>query len=377
MRSAEGSTYKAKDGKRWVARYRYTDQKGQYREKKRYCLTHKLARAKIHELRAEAEAEAIQPDRVTFRQLDAFFRAEYVHEAKFVGGQKVSGFRQSVDTVKNYLDAALEFFGDKEISSITYADLQAYKTAILSTPTQRGGKRLEKTSFFAMQTQQGGQRSVSDTNHFLKRLRRLFAVAIEQGWLTVNPFNRGTALITDSFEVHRTRILSPEEESRLMTACERWRKHLVPIIIFAIETGCRRGEIKSVRWSDVNFDRRFITIESANTKTLRSRMVPMSARLVETLAQLRDVSMPYENSFIFGPSDFKKAFNAACSAADLNDLHFHDLRHTAITRMLEKGISPPLVMKVSGHTQHKTFLRYVNQSENSVYEIALRLDAAA
>jgi hypothetical protein len=85
-----------------------------------------------------------------------------------------------------------------------------------------------------------------------------------------------------------------------------------------------------VKWSAVNFDRRFITIESANTKTLQRSMFR---------------GWPERS-------------------------HFHDLRHTAITRMLEKGISPPLVMKISGHTQHKTFLRYVNQSENSVYEIA-------
>ena len=376
-RGPEGSTYKAKDSGRWVARYRYTDDNGRYRERKRYCLTHKQARAKIQELKAEAEAEALRADGVTFRQLDAFFRAEYVHEAKFVGGQKVSGFRQSVDTVNRYLDVALEFVGDRDINLITYADLQAFKGAVLSTPTQRGGKRSKMTSFFAPRTQQGGQRSVSDTNHFLKRLRRLFAVATEQGWLTVNPFNRGSSLIADSFEVQRTRILSSDEESRLMIACQRWRKHIVPLIIFAIETGCRRGEIQSVKWSAVNFDRRFITIESANTKTLRSRMVPMSARLVETILQLKETALPTGNDFIFGPADFKKGFNAACSAAGLDDLRFHDLRHTAITRMLEKGISPPLVMKISGHTQYKTFLRYVNQSENSLYEIALRLDAAA
>ena len=83
------------------------------------------------------------------------------------------------------------------------------------------------------------------------------------------------------------------------------------------------------------------------------------------------------SAFVFGGSDFKKGFNAAASEAGLDDVHFHDLRHTAITRMLEKGISPPLVMKISGHTQQRTFLRYVNQSESSVYEIALKLDKAA
>jgi integrase len=74
--------------------------------------------------------------------------------------------------------------------------------------------------------------------------------------------------------------------------------------------------------------------------------------------------------------DFKKAYITATKVADLPDLDFHDLRHTAITRMLEKGLSPILVMKASGHSQTKTFLRYVNQTETSVYEMAQKLDAA-
>jgi len=59
--------------------------------------------------------------------------------------------------------------------------------------------------------------------------------------------------------------------------------------------------------------------------------------------------------------------------AELPAVHFHDLRHTAITRMLGKGIFPPLVMKISEHTQQKTFLRYVNQSESSIYDLAMML----
>ena len=120
---------------------------------------------------------------------------------------------------------------------------------------------------------------------------------------------------------------------------------------------------------------RYLTIESATTKTLKSRMIPMSSRLLETMTKLWRNSVKRADAYVFGNSEFKTAFNKACANAGLPDVHFHDLRHTAITRMLEKGISPPLVMKISGHTQQKTFLRYVNQSEASIYELALRLDA--
>jgi integrase len=253
-RSFEGSVYKSKERKGWIARLRYTDSDGVKREKKRVCLTHSIAQAKIRQLRREIEAD--NADRKTFRQLDEFFRNKYVHEARFVGGKKISGFRQKLVAVEHYMDAARDYFGDRYIDSITYSDLQLYKDKIVN-----------------QRTIHGRERSVSDTNLFLKRLRRLFNIAIEQGWLTVNPFARGESLIKESFEVERTRILSGDEELRLLNACTGKRAHLRPLLIFAIETACRKNEILSLRWSSVDLNRRCIRIESQNTKTLKSRLV--------------------------------------------------------------------------------------------------------
>ena len=245
----------------------------------------------------------------------------------------------------------------------------------------------------------GRPRSVSDTNHHLKRVRKLFKVAIEQGWLATDPFKRGGSLIVESFEVERTRILTGEEETRLLAACtgdrvkeiERTRlgnverfgqrvnadnPRLRAIIITAIETAMRRGEMQRLKWKDVDLAGRVIRVEGTSTKTLKSRLVPISARLKTTLAQLRQNQLR-PDSLVFGGSDFKGAFESAAAHAGLSDVHFHDLRHTAITRMLEAGIPAPLVMKISGHTQQKTFMRYVNQTESSIYDIAMRLDAAA
>jgi integrase len=192
--------------------------------------------------------------------------------------------------------------------------------------------------------------------------------------MSENPFRRGSSLINESFEVERTRVLSADEEALLLSKCDRWRKHIKPVIIFAIETGLRRGEIQSLRWSSVDLNKRFLKVESRNSKTLRSRLVPLSQRAADVLAQLWQNSQRRDSALVFGEADFKRAFNGAASDAGLDDVHFHDLRHTAITRMLEKGISPPLVMKISGHTQQRTFMRYVNQSESSIYDIAMKLD---
>lgn len=355
----EGSIY-SKAGK-WYARLRYTDAQGNQREKKRTARSFAAGKAVLIELRAEINDE--KSDRKTYTFLDQWFRDEHVHAARIVDGKVLSGFRQKQVGVEHYLDAALAFFREFYIDEITYADLKAYKKHIADKPIDK--------------RKGGGQRSISDINHHLKRVRRLLNIAIEQGWLTVNPFKRGPALITESFETERDRILTPKEEMTLLAQCTGKREHLAAIIIFAIETCCRRGEIEKLRWSAVDLTKRVITIEATNTKTLKPRLVPVSARLRDTLTKLRGNRIPRPTAKVFTTGEFRRSFETAVRLSKLKNIHFHDLRHTAITRMLEAGIPQPLVMKISGHTQLKTFLRYVNQTERSILEIALKLDQAA
>lgn len=358
----EGSIYK-KNGK-WYARLRYTDADGKAREKKRTCISHAAAKAAIEEIRSQILDLASA--RKAYAALDQFYRDEYVHKARIVGGKKLSGFRSKVAGVEHYLDAALAFFGDKYIDEISYSDLKAYKKHIADKPID-AKKGAARDDF---------QRSVSDINQHLKRVRRLFNVAIEQGWLATNPFKRGTPLITSSFEEERTRVLTPAEETALLAQCTGKREHLAAIIIFAIETACRKNEIRTLKWSAVDLTERTIRIEATNTKTMKERLVPVTARLRDVLTKLRGSNLN-PNARVFRTGDFRHAFENATAEAKLSDVHFHDLRHTAITRMLEKDIPQALVMKISGHTQMKTFFRYINQTKRSIYDIALKLDQAA
>jgi len=73
---------------------------------------------------------------------------------------------------------------------------------------------------------------------------------------------------------------------------------------------------------------------------------------------------------VFGVTYIKKSFPTACDEAGITGLQFHDFRNTAITRMVNAGLPPMEIMKISGHTQWTTFARYVNPSEESVKRIA-------
>lgn len=363
-RRDEGSILKElKNGKhtgRWYARLRYTDRNGKRCEKKRTCPTFAAAKAEILNLKSEIGIAA--RDRWTYRQLDEFYRSQYVRVAQFASGVKISGFKQDLRIIAAYLNVALEHFGDTPIDTIGFADLENYKREIAGRPTIHSR-----------------QRSIADVNQNLRRLNRLFTVAIEQGKLDVNPFKRGKGLIASSQENERTRVLTHDEERRLLAECETpTRRYLIPLIIFAIETAARKNEILAVQWFDVNFIGKSIRVRNKSANAETSRLVPMAARLAEILAQLRQNSVGRLSARVFGVKDFKKAFNGALRDAELYDVHFHDLRHTGITRMVRsRQLSIPEIMKISGHTQLKTFLRYLNLDDFAMSEISARLSSAA
>lgn len=356
-RRDEGSIDRQPDG-RYLIRLQYTNAAGKRTSKKRYVIGHEHAKKKLGELREEIAREL--SDRKSYRDLDKFYRKEYVHTAKIVDGRKVSGFKQKTGIVEMYLDRLLDHFAEWPIDSITFADLLEYKKLLLATPTIHDRPR-----------------SVADVNQTLRRLRRLLNVGVEQGWLATNPFTRGKGLIADSHETERTTVLSEKQEAMLLAVCcSPYRKHLRPLVMLAIDTAARKGEIEAVKWSDVDFKNRSIRVKNKTRNVETTRLVPMPARLEKELAKLRQ-NVRFANSRVFDLGDFKKAWKSACENAGLDGLHFHDLRHTGITRWLERGVSISDAMKASGHTVMKTFMRYVNQHESSMAAFADKLDNAA
>ena len=116
-----------------------------------------------------------------------------------------------------------------------------------------------------------------------------------------------------------------------------------------------------MKWADINFQSGEIHIPQTNTKTEDARMVGITPRLREELEKLWEVSPKNSDSLVFGKIDsIKTAWKTACRLANIQDFRFHDCRHTATTRMIASGSPHTEVMKITGHTQLKTFLRYLN-----------------
>jgi integrase len=199
--------------------------------------------------------------------------------------------------------------------------------------------------------------------------------ALQNEWIIKNPFTLTKGMISKAAEVERDRILSFEEESRLLAVCVDKRAHLKPMLICALDTAMRRGEIFKMKWQDVDFSKSEIFIPQTNTKTEDSRTVGITPRLREELELLWEVSPKDRNQIVFGITDtIKTAWKTACRLANIDDFRFHDCRHTATTRMISSGSPHTEVMKITGHSQLKTFLRYLNITSETANSVASRLN---
>lgn len=202
-------------------------------------------------------------------------------------------------------------------------------------------------------------RSIASVNRELEQLRAILNFAHREGWILRNPFQAGRALISKADEEVRERILTEDEEARLLAACVGPRAHLKAIIICALDTGMRRGEIFKLKWADVHLQEGIITVRKMTTKTGKERVCGITPRLKAALETQWWMSDQQENSLVFGIADtIKRAWASACRSAEIDGLQFRDLRATANTRMEMANIPESVRMKILGHSQASTNYRH-------------------
>ena len=339
------------------ARVRYVDPAtGKRKEATRHAPTLAAVSETRRELLKEIKKEIAAPAKDRKELFDEFadwFEENYVTEAEFRNGLKVSG-RRSLGTTKAQLQALKNYFGKRRLESITHDSLQQFAKA----------RRNEKIQFKVKQR----ERSVASVNRELSLLRRMLKAAVDQRWLEESPFGRKDPVILISHEHQRQRILTQTEELKLLAACDTpRRKHLEPIVVCALDTGMRLGEILKLVWRDVDLENNQITIIAFNAKSARERIVPVSDRLHDELVRLQAQAPKNPLERVFGvSSNVKRSFEGARHEAGLDDVRFHDLRHTFGSRLVGLGIPLAEVARLMGHADVKMTYRYINVNAETV-----------
>jgi integrase len=154
----------------------------------------------------------------------------------------------------------------------------------------------------------------------------------------------------------RDRILNDEEFNRLFIELEKISPWYKPLVEFAIETAMRRGELMSLLWANVNFEKSVAFLPL--TKNGDSRYVPLSSKAVRILKSLpRDID---GRVFPLNKQTVSILFLRAAKRSKLSDIHFHDLRHMALTKLSARFTNILELSTISGHKELKMLQRYVH-----------------
>jgi len=250
-------------------------------------------------------------------------------------GQKAFADKQQVAR-----EVLLKFFGDVPVSGITYRDLELLRSERSQTPTW-----------------QRKPRSPARVNREMSILRHMLNKAVQWDKIDVSPFTKGESLFLRENN-ERIRYLTQEEAEQLLKACPA---HLRPIVETALNTGMRKGEILSLKWSQIRDG--WIYLEE--TKSGKGRPVPLNDAQISVFGELR-ARQQLRSPFVFCDDkgrpfgNVQKSFDSALKRAGIYDFHFHDLRHTCASWMVMAGADLVAVQKQLGHSSIKTTMRYAH-----------------
>ncbi len=335
---------------------------------------------------------------VTLGRITDLSPAEAREEAKKALGDAAKGHDPAVARRRARTSTLREFVKDVYGPWIT-ARRKTGKAAVraLNRFTDLGGTRLADIS--AWQLERWRTRKLKSgvkpatVNRDLGTLKAALNRAVEWGYLDTNPLAGVKPVKTD--DLGQPRFLNQEEETLLRDALDRrdarhraarenankWRSerkyplmpdlralpfvdHLKPIVLLALNTGMRRGEIFRLIWADVDLHRAMLTVRGAGSKSGNTRHIPLNSEALSILKLWRKMSS--RDGLVFPGTQGARLDNIdhgwqkLCADAALSKFRFHDLRHTFASNLVMAGVDLNTVRELLGHSDIKMTLRYAH-----------------
>jgi integrase len=252
----------------------------------------------------------------------------------------------------------------EELGQLTLADLSPALVAECRDRLAQGN------------TPSGRPASPATQVRYLAALGHALAVAIrEWGWLEDNPVKK---VRRPKEPGGRVRFLSEEERTALLAACRRSRNPLLyPLVVLALATGARLGELLSLRWADMDLTRGVARL--ARTKNGESRTLPLTGHALAVLKDRAalcrsDTALVFPSEQGRTPASLRKPWERALAEAGVANFRFHDLRHTAASYLAMTGATPTDIAAVLGHKTLAMVKRYAHLSDQHVSQVVARMN---
>ena len=364
---------------KYYARVRYTIDDGKPLDIMRQVDNKSAIKSK----QAEIELELLKngpaqlvAGKVTFRQLAQYAKDHIYVSAVYDDHEThITGVR-SVVPAHCALNNLVAFFGDMDIRNINEKKLTQYQIARLTGAI----KKLRKVT-------------LSTVDRELSKARRLFNLAVEEGWLVTSPFTKQVTrnLIHDAAETPdpiKIRELTDEEALRVTKALDTpERRHTLPVFVALMDTGARKSSLLNyLRWKDIDFAQEIITLTAYKGKgrTIKPKRwhVQMTNRLKKELLQLHlqrknknDYALVFEDAKV----NLRKLWRGAYAEAGVpkGTRLFYSVRHNFGTEMANQGMPLAALANLMGHSQVQTTMRYYNLNKQTIDKARDILDRRA
>jgi len=213
------------------------------------------------------------------------------------------------------------------------------------------------------------------TKRYLRTLSHVFTIAVDWGWMHENPMKKVKMPVEPK---GRIRYLDEDELQRFSEACrESACSLLYPAVVLSLSSGMRKGELSGLTWNRVDLKRGHIILDK--TKSGKPRGIPISGHALELLRKMSKIRR-IDTRFVF-PSkdgikgfDFRRSFAAALKKANIENFHWHDLRHTCASYMVMTGASLKTVADLLGHSDISMAQRYSHLSDEFLAAEVARKD---
>ncbi|MFC1574159.1 tyrosine-type recombinase/integrase [Candidatus Latescibacterota bacterium] len=201
---------------------------------------------------------------------------------------------------------------------------------------------------------------------YLAVLKNMLRVAKKRHKLSAETFAEIVEFDNPQPKNERLRYLSPEEYHRLVSEADG---HTRQVIIIAVGTGMRKGELLKLRWQNVNYDNGKIQLDAAMTKDGDIRVIPMTPEVKHTLRSIDrspHIDWVWHDKHGRPYADVRKSFMAAVKRAKITDFTFHDLRHTFASNFVMAGGSLAALKTLLGHESMRMVMRYVTLAQGHI-----------
>jgi integrase len=297
-----------------------------------------------------------------FSSLRAAHEAEIKFKAKALNDRAEGPRWLWEEWLKRYLS--------RESLTLKANSIRHYETSLQkwATPVFKGRflDEIDSREIYAIIHKGLAEKSPFSRRGVLRMIRRVFAVAIEEGVLNKNPCSNITVKLTEPKQA----VLNQGEVDVLLREAKTLQHRFYEIWTTAVFTGMRSGELYALRWNDVDLEsgRIFVTRSWSSmdgygpTKSRRNRVIPISSKLKQLLLELK---MKSQSEFVlphlweWEKGEQARVLRQFCKSIGITPVKFHDLRATFITQLLLKGVSLAQVMAIVGHAELKTTNRYL------------------